>query len=88
MESLSFVGLGLKGYGPVLLLAQILSPGLLGLEKSPLYILVIVSITVMDCTLPNHEPRQTFLPETVSVGTWREVANDTFALDNLGDLGN
>ena len=82
------MGLGPKGYEPVLLLTQILSPDLLGHEKSRLYIPVIVSVTVIDCTLPNHEPRQTFLPETVSVGTSREVANDTFALDNLGDLGN
>lgn len=69
MESLSFVGLGPKVYGPVLLLAQILSPGLLGREKSPLYIpvtvSVAVSVTVMDCTLPNREPRQPFLPETL-----------------------
>ena len=69
MESLSFEGLGSKGYGPVLLLAQILSPGLLGHEKSPLYIPVTVgvtvSITVMDCTLPDREPRQPFLPETL-----------------------
>lgn len=69
MESLSFVGLGSKGYGPVLLVTQILSPGLLGREKSPLYIpvtvSVAVSVTVMDCTLPNSEPRQPFLPETL-----------------------